>query len=80
MSPVRTILLIFFAILAVKSVSQVPDQKTLLRETAEKWGQAEITTPYPGRSLANSISKKYSVSSYKKGYLNIVVNTIEVDL
>jgi hypothetical protein len=76
----RYLLISFFLIsliLPLKGQVQSPDQ--VLRDEVGKYGQAEVTIPYPGRQETGIITRNASITSVRDGKVTISLSRLTVE-
>lgn len=73
------ILFLFLSITFSESFAQDAVRDNLLRETVAKYGQAEVSIPYPGYSATNLISAKVSISSVSDKIVYITLSPLTVN-
>jgi hypothetical protein len=73
------IILILVPFLCLKAYSQNQQNDQLLRETVNRYRQATIKIPYPGKNPLNELSGHVSVSSVRDKYVEIVLSPLTID-
>jgi len=72
-------ILFFLSYFTSESFTQILSDDNILRETVRQYGQARITTPFPGTEKLRDISRKLSVCSLRDKTVEIVLSPLTVE-
>ena len=73
------ILPLVYLLTVINIYSQVATQDDQLRETINRYGQAEVVIKYPGRTAMDFITRNVSIGSVKQDEVFITLNSSTVD-
>jgi hypothetical protein len=71
--------IVIFLGFTVVIIAQVNPKDEELRLTVSRYGQAEVTIPYPGREKTSAISRKISVSSVRDKEVFITISPVTLN-